>query len=297
MRRLAFFAAAAALSLAAWSAPGDLEIRSVAGGEEIVLRTSARFAGAVSSIVYRGVEYIDIADHGREMQSASSFDGLGECYNPTEAGNRDDGNGARSSSRLIAARAGDGWLETETDMAFWLRPGTDYRQACGTRPEVRQAANTAERAGHLLRKRVAFVEGIPNLIEYDATYIVPEGHASATFEIVTGYMPPRFAAHWRYRLRSGELDPASGQGERAQPVILATADDRHAMGVWSPHMPRRGAGYGRFEFPGVGKWNCVVREQEIRAGAEYRYRCYVAVGTTAEVKSALQQAATRFGTN
>lgn len=283
----------AALCLACWAGQGDVEISSSFGGDEIVLRTSVRYAGAVSSLVYRGVEYVDTKDHGRQLQSAASFDGLGECYNPTEAGNRADR--GRSSSRLIRAASGASWLETETEMAFWLPPGTDYRRACGERPDVQRAVNAAERGGHVLRKRISFVEGIPNLILYQASYLVPEARASAVFEAATGYMPKRFSRHWRFRMETGELHAAEVQGEQALPVILATEDAQHAMGVWSPELPQHGAGYGRMTYPDVEKWNCVFREKDIRAGATYRYRCFVAVGTVDEVKRALRLAAERFG--
>jgi hypothetical protein len=89
---------------ASFATEGDMEIRSFDRDNEIVLRTSARYAGAVASLTFRGVEYIDIKDHGRQMQSASSVDSLGECYNPTEAGNRADR--GRSTSRLLNATSG-----------------------------------------------------------------------------------------------------------------------------------------------------------------------------------------------
>jgi hypothetical protein len=289
--RHALVAAALALA-AACSSPGDMEIRSVAGGEPVIVRTSARFAGAVSSLVYRGVQYIDIHDHGRQLQSASSFDQLGECYNPTEAGNRDDR--WRSTSRLLGAASGPTWLQTTTDMAFWLPPGAASDTPCGARGELRSAANVAERGGHTLAKRVAFVEGFPALIAYDASFFVPERRAQAVFEAATGYLPRRFSERWLLDLSSGALAPTAHFGEQPLPVILATPDRAHAMGVWSPGLPQRGLGYGVFEFRDVMKWNCVYREREVAAGATYRYRCYVAVGTLDEVAGLLQTAARRF---
>jgi hypothetical protein len=270
-----------------------LEIRAQVQDGEIILRTSAHFAGAVASLRFRGVEYIDIKDHGRQMQSASSFDRLGECYNPTEAGSRDDR--GRSTSRLLRAVAGPTWLETQTEMAFWLAPGTAYGQACGERTEVRRAANAGERGGHVLRKRVSFVPGIPGLLLYEASYYVPEARSSAVFEATTAYLPKSFSAHWLFRMDTDELLPASREGEQALPVIIASADGRHAMGVWSPELPQDGGGYGRFTFPDVEKWNCVFRERDIRAHATYRHRCFVAVGTVEEVKHALRLAAQRHG--
>ena len=55
-------------------------------GSQLTISTSARLAGAIGSLTWNGIEFINQDDHGRELQSASSFDGLGECFNPTEAG-------------------------------------------------------------------------------------------------------------------------------------------------------------------------------------------------------------------
>ena len=294
--RARLLAALAVSLVGACAAPGDLEIRSPGTDDAVVIRTSATFAGAVSSLVYRGVEYIDIHDHGRQLQSASSFDLLHECFNPTEAGNRNDR--GRPTSRLLAASAGPGWLETRTDMAFWLPPGHPPDDPCGARGEVRAAVNQTERGGHVLTKRVSFVEGVPNLFAYDATFFVPEAHATAVFEAATAYLPPEFSDRWRLDLRTGALRPHRAQGEQAMPVILAMPGGAHAMGVWSPGLPQGALGYGTFAFPGiVMKWNCVYRERDIAAGSTYRYRCYVAVGTLAEVVETLRAAAQRFAFN
>jgi hypothetical protein len=291
--RKALLAALAAALVAGCAAPGDLQIRSPAADEPVIVSTSERFAGAVSSLVYRGVEYIDIHDHGRQLQSASSFDLLHECFNPTEAGNRNDR--GRPTSRLLAASAGPGWLQTRTDMAFWLPPGHPPDDPCGARGEVRAAVNSTDRGGHILTKRVSFVEGVPNLFAYDAAFFVPERHDSAVFEAATAYLPPEFSARWRLNLRTGALAPAMADGEQAMPVILAMPGGAHAMGVWSPGLPQAGLGYGTFAFPGVVmKWNCVYREKNVAAGTTYRYRCYVAVGTLGEVIDTLRLAAQRY---
>src|SRR5947209_10853729 len=85
--------------------PGEAVIRGTAGPSEIVITTTSRLAGAIHSLTWNGKEFIDSADHGRQLQSASSFaDKAGrhnaETYNPTEAGSRKDGAGPGSSSRL-----------------------------------------------------------------------------------------------------------------------------------------------------------------------------------------------------
>lgn len=79
---------------------GNATLRAKAGDSEIVITTTDRLAGAIHSLTWNGDELIDSADHGRELQSAASFDcGLpanefwAERFNPTEAGSRDDGGG------------------------------------------------------------------------------------------------------------------------------------------------------------------------------------------------------------
>src|SRR5258708_5824181 len=53
---------------------GDATIRAKAGASEIVITTTARTAGAIHSLTWNGVEFVDSFDHGRQIQSASNFD-------------------------------------------------------------------------------------------------------------------------------------------------------------------------------------------------------------------------------
>src|SRR3982751_3635344 len=86
---------------------GDSVIRGKAGASEIVITTTERLAGAIHSLTWDGKEFIDSHDHGRQLQSAASFDCgsskefWAECFNPTEAGSRTDGTGDKSSSKLL----------------------------------------------------------------------------------------------------------------------------------------------------------------------------------------------------
>ena len=106
---------------------GTAEIRGTAGGSEIVIRTSDRTAGAICSLTWKGKEFIDAADHGRELQSASNFDVAGdlkdETFNPTEAGSCRDGAGQQTSSRVLYLNARGKELVTSNQMTFLLVPG------------------------------------------------------------------------------------------------------------------------------------------------------------------------------
>ena len=132
---------------------GDLSLSVPVFDSKIILQTRAMFAGAVSSLIFRGKEHLDSHDHGRLLQSASSFDGYGECFNPTEGGASPESQ-SQNVSVLKAARVEGNQLWTVVDMGFWLNPGQAYPNGCGRRKSLTKAVNTVLTSGHLLEKRV-----------------------------------------------------------------------------------------------------------------------------------------------
>ncbi len=267
---------------------GNAVIRAKAGASEIVITTTSRVAGAIHSVRWGGKEFIDSLDHGRQLQSASNLDRGGpliaEVFNPTEAGSRADHIGPKSSSRLLALSAQGPELRTKSLMAFWLKPGE--------RSQGHLALNDRVLSAHGLSKRVHIGHrGNPHVIEYDVTFTLPKGerHTIAQFEALTGYMPAEFGRFLKYDRKSQSFQPLDdGPGEQAAPVVLATANGSHAMGIYSPDPS---PGYGRFRFlpERVTKWNCVFRVRDpagIKPG-DYSYRMYVEVGTLEDVRRAL----------
>ena len=276
---------------------GDAVIRAPAGDSEIVITTTTRLAGAIHSLTWNGKEFIDSADHGRQLQSASNFDAgskfAPETFNPTEAGSRNDGAGPTSSSRLLHLVALENQLQTTSQMAFWLAPD----QESSGRP----AKNRVTLSDHLLTKRVRIgYRNRPHVIQYDVTFSLPVGerHTYAQFEAVTGYMPEEFEAFWCFDSESEELVPLSdGPGEQSRPIVMATESGHHAMGIYSPDQPSPGweqAGYGRFRFPKakVVKWNCVFRMRDRKEGTapgDYRFRNFVIVGDLETVRQSISE--------
>jgi len=243
-------------------------------GAPIVARTSSDLGGAIYSLTWQGKEFLNSSDHGRELQSASSFDDLGEAYNPTEAGASRDRLHSTSVVRSLAT-AGN-VLQGETQMAFW-RGGL---------------------SNHVLKRKITIgFGGIPNVVQHLVTFVVPERRATATFEALTGYMPPEFARFYSYNPETRVLSNLSdGPGEQALPVILATPDGAYAMGVYSPHSEAlRGGGYGRWRFQSerVVKWNCVYRSANIYPGA-YSTECYSIIGSLENVKDAMSRLSDLF---
>jgi hypothetical protein len=275
---------------------GNATIRAKLGDSEIVITTTSRLAGAIHSLTWNRKEFIDSFDHGRQLQSAASFDCQqtgeywAERYNPTEAGSRADGTGPTSTSRLLSLESGSAELKTRTQMAFWLAPNED---SVG-----RPALNKKTLSDVIVSKHVRIgYENLANVISYQVAFDVPssEHHNHAVFEALTGYMPAEFERFLAFDPKSQSYsDLSDGPGEQSLPVVLATSDGKYAMGVYSPDQHSKGfehVGYGRFRFPSdrVTKWNCVFRvsnPQGIEAKT-YRYQILVAVGSLEDVRRSL----------
>lgn len=274
--------------------PGNAVIAGHFRGSAIEIATASQFAGAIYSVRWRGKEFINNYDHGRQLQSAAHFDGAGPCYNPTEAGSRNDGKGSESTSRLLSLTHELGTLTTRTQMAFWLAPG-DQPINCPSGFGVRSHAAISD---YILTKKVTIGDAeIPNAIGYEATFTVPRSHRIGIFEVATAYMPIEFSEFWNLDPNTGELTRLSdGPGEQNFPVIFSTKDESYAMGVVGEGLPQLEwprLGYGRWRFAlakGVGnatvKWNCVYRKRNLDAG-NYKFKCFAIIGSLSDVASAM----------
>jgi len=157
----------------------EITISNSYDNNKLSLKTCAHNAGAICSLTFNGKQFINDFDHGRQLQSASSFDGLGEAFNPTEAGSYHDWwNPSPSSSKLLAsAKVSENTLLTYSQMAFWYK----YKGKA--------------LSDHKLIKIVTLgFEGHPEIIEYTTIFQLPtnEKHTSATFEVLTAYLHNSF---------------------------------------------------------------------------------------------------------
>lgn len=273
---------------------GDAELRGAIGGKPLVIRTTSRLAGAIDSVKWAGVEFIDSHDHGRQLQSAINADIGGvyhvECYNPTEAGSVVDALGPKSSSRLEFLSVQDGVLTTRTRMAYWLAPGM--------RSHGHLALNDRVLSDHVLTKHVRIGRpGMDHVLDYRVKFTVPgdRPHTYLQVEGLTGYMPWSFGEEFRFDEAASTLEPLPRRnGEQRDPVVLSTSSGEHAMGVFTPYRPPAGqpaVGYGRFQFEHdkVVKWNCVFRlrsPEGIKPG-DYGFQLYVVLGTREDCRRTL----------
>ena len=249
-------------------------------------------AGAIRSLTFRGVEYVDNYDHGRQIQSALQVDGLGECFNPTEAGSKADGAESRTSSVSQIATSHANSLKTSTRAAFWLSPFEDYGHQCSPNRMERRAQNRVRLSDYLISKTVKFSDTIANLVSVDIEFRFPEARQTASIEALTAYLPKEFTSFFSYDPAARKLTNLRTNSVGAMtmyPVIVATADGRNAMGIISPDIARRLPSQGYYAYfyfsgmAGAAKWSCVFNESQISAGSTLHYRCPIAVGTINEV--------------
>ena len=268
---------------------GDAELSGTIGGKPLVIRTTSRLAGAIDSVKWAGVEFIDSHDHGRQLQSALNADVDSvfhvECYNPTEAGSVVDALGPKSTSRLEFLSVKDGVLSTRSRMAYWLAPGM--------KSHGQLAQNRELLSNHVLTKQVRIGRpGMDHVLDYKVTFTIASDrpHKFLQFEALTGYMPWSFSEELRFDAKTESLVPLPRQdGEQRDPVVLSTPSGSHAMGVFSP---ASAPGYGCFRFEGrdqVMKWNCVFRLRQadpIKPG-DYSFPLYVVIGTREDCRRTL----------
>jgi hypothetical protein len=273
---------------------GDAELAGTIGGKPLVIRTTSRLAGAIDSVKWAGVEFIDSHDHGRQLQSALNADVDGvyhvECYNPTEAGSVVDALGPKTSSRLEFLSTQDGVLSTRTRMAFWLAPGM--------KSGGKLALNDRLLSDHVLAKQVRIGRpGMDHVLDYRVKFTVPADrpHTYLQVEALTGYMPWHYSEELRFDATTSTLVPLPRQdGEQRDPVVLSTPSGSHAMGVFTPTRPPAGqpaVGYGRFKFDHdkVVKWNCVfrLRQAEPIKPGDHAFQLYVVIGTREDCRRTL----------
>jgi len=254
-----------------------------------MVTATRRSAGAIESLQWGGVEFLDSNDHGRDLQSAVSFDGLTECDNPTEAGSSWDGNRPQStSSRLHKAVVANNMIRTSSHMAYWLRRG----HRSGACKKALNAGDPSPVSSTRLTKRVRFLPGYDNVLEHRITFDLARPRSQAQFEVLTAYMPRMFGTFYRVDPASGDQAALSdGPGEQELPVVLATEDGTHALGLFTPQTGQpglTGPGYGRWRFSDarVTKSNVVFRQKDAVAGP-HRFLVYTVFGTLEDVRATL----------
>ncbi|XP_071087217.1 uncharacterized protein [Haliotis cracherodii] len=267
---------------------------------DLFISASARMGGAIDSLVWDNKEFINAWDHGRELQMVVNVHPYGECFNPTEAGGRDDGKRSTTTSKIISVIAQRNILKTTNHPAFWLRHG-DHGSAASKNPSCLPGVptkNTVDTYEYDFSKTVTIgCAEMSHCIKYESMFTIgghwPAGYVSHNIAAPTGYLTGEFQILKSLNLGNGQIQPYSSK----YPVILATSDHRHAMGVYSPEGQDtdahfyNGALFGSAFGSGTSKWGSGFRKKAFPNGSLHKlsYVTYICVGNLDQVTQCVRK--------
>jgi hypothetical protein len=258
----------------------------------IQICSTPRCAGAIDHVSWNGKQFISDFDHGRELQVAVTSDNTGECFNPTEAGANNDGQGPLTSSRLLGINLAGNVLRTTSLPAYWMWPGT-CEPGCGC------ARNTVKTSNNVMNKAVSIGGyGVANSIQFQFDITIPENHGSVQIESPTGYQWAEFNTYFRFNKASGQISVEAAcincMTEHPDPLIISTQDHAYAIGSYIYNSPPGTISYAQGYFPGPGtfqtsKWSNVWRVGVTPAGTKYAFLSFVCVGNLDMVVDCLRK--------
>lgn len=277
---------------------------TISSDREIFISVSARMGGAIDSLVWNNKEMINCYDHGREMQMALNSNTHGECFNPTEAGGRDDRTSGTTKSSLKYVKAAGNSLESEVYPAFWLRPG-DFETAITSSTSCSKGGAAMNREAtyrYPFWKKVTIgVHGINNCIEFISNFTISNDFPTdidwIQLESPAVYMPFDFTEKYNYNIKSLVEEYYHSNH---LPVVLSTQDGQYAMGGFAPDGQDvdMAVSNGATSFTHSGsypsktnKWNLVFRKSPFTDGDVHHltYKSYICVGTLNMVSNCLHK--------
>lgn len=228
---------------------------SVSGAGSLPIKVTIdnkRFGGAVSSLTWNGKEFINIYDHGRQLQSAMQVDGFAECNNPTEAGSEHDARKTTGTSKALSVSVEKNVLKAKTQMAYWAFNKTTGACTKGIDPRLKNALSD-----HVLEKEIQVGFNNDNqIIKYSVNFIHPEKSIteSVVYEFLTGYLNSEFNRFYYVSTSDKSLNEylaadlvslqnngfpagsfygAAKNKNKFDPVIMSTQDGKYAMGAYT----------------------------------------------------------------
>lgn len=269
-----------------------------------VIQVEYRNAGAITSLTWNGKQFVDSHDKGRLIQFAAFLNLAGECLNPTEAGAGVNPPNT-TSSVLLDFRAGNEFIYTKINPAFWLTP-SQAASTCGSTPH-----NTTTTWAGTFEKTISWSGQV---FTFDEKVTAPASLTSMVAE-TTGYLAGDMTNSWAYDPIRNLISPivryqttsitwaVFKEAYSFLPVIMSTPDGAYAMGVYQPPISGFNSGnadYRVYSFqnftdgqPDSVKWSSDRVLGGSPAGS-YSFRTYFVVGTLADVQGLLAGLASTY---
>lgn len=280
-------------------------------GDKLSIRTQPGFGGSISSLTWRGKEFVNSSDHGREFQMATKLNGAGECYNPTEAGAQGDVAGTSTSDVFLYTISEPNRFFTGSHPAYWMRSwehvvydqnGTPNYWCTDPFPAGQPSSNpTSDVSDHTFYKFVTIgVLGMENVIKVETMVEIPYAINSAQIESFLGVLnmadfPKTLVYNYDEATMTGSASDKGTQTWFNKPVIVASNDDNFALGVYNrqlilPNNPCASCpdskghfGLGPTEAAGITAWGAVFDEKKTFGHSVWSYTNYLIIGNLQQV--------------
>lgn len=269
--------------------PDQLVVLSVPlKNDHLRIVAAKNFGGSIVSMTFRGKQYVNNdngkeVDYGRQIQSAVTYDEMGECFNPTEAGGRYDKGMERSSSKLLSVKTTERTLETTTDMAFWMLPGDMHAKGCGSSGKGNIAKNKAIREGYILKKKItAGNSKNDNIIKFETIFESPVVNKSGRFEPMSIHLTNEFQRVYLWKGKDGVKEDNRKALRSSDPIILTTNDGKNAMGIYMQFPANTTSWYGMRILPTTSVIRCAIEKKNLNSNKE-NFTGYLIIGSLDEV--------------
>ena len=281
---------------------GDATISGNSGGFPLTIKTTDRLAGAIDSLTWNGKEFVNSYDHGRQLQYMWQKDGLGECYNPTEAGTYLDDVGPNSTSILnYINKPNVNTLVTGNFPGYWARPATPSFFCTG----ATTAVNTELATPDYFAKQVQIGHGnLANVVKLNASINVTKPFDRLFVETPASFLDSSLTRMWRYNPKTSNLVEQFEEAKykasifsyrriETTPPILSTPDGKYAVGAWATGASKnRHITYSLLKYPNTDPKQAsniisISNNEDFVPVGQLNYESFLIVGTLDSVKASM----------
>lgn len=290
--------------------PNAITVPNVLGGE-LRIETGPTFGGAISSLKWKGQEFVNSSDHGREFQVAAQFNEWNECFNPTEAGSINDGGPENMSTSQVTTYSlypEDNEFLTASYPAFYLNYNQTNEHCDPTIAFGEQNGGNHNPVSDFPMTKIVKVGylGFENVIKVDTQMYIPYAVNTARIESFVGLMnspdfPQVLTPYDNYTTAIPIDDPrvnSSGETWVNLPPIMVSPNGDYALGIYNPHLiaennPTLDVGHFHWDKDPTGyrvnSWSSVFNFLQPTSGPISRFFTnYLVIGNLQQVLSTMK---------